>query len=78
MIADYGREHCRTGKLIVYTSADSVFQVAAHEEIVPPEELYRSCRGNTVSGVSLPGPLQGSGRIRARRGDTTSRSPRRG
>ena len=43
VIADYGREHCRTGKLIVYTSADSVFQVAAHEEIVPPEELYRYC-----------------------------------
>lgn len=43
VIADYGREHERTGDLIVYTSADSVFQIAAHEEIVPIEELYRCC-----------------------------------
>ncbi len=43
VIADYGEEHLRTGKLIVYTSADSVFQVAAHEDVVPPEELYRYC-----------------------------------
>ena len=40
----YGQEHLDTGKLIVYTSADSVFQVAAHEEIVPPEELYEICK----------------------------------
>ncbi|HPP87575.1 MAG TPA: phosphopentomutase, partial [bacterium] len=39
----YGDEHCKTGRLIVYTSADSVFQIAAHEEIVPLEELYRIC-----------------------------------
>jgi phosphopentomutase len=38
-----GDEHVRTGKLIVYTSADSVFQIAAHEEIVPLAELYRVC-----------------------------------
>lgn len=44
VIADYGEEHLKTGKLIVYTSADSVFQIAAHEDIVPPEELYRYCR----------------------------------
>lgn len=44
VIRDYGEEHMKTGKLIVYTSADSVFQIAAHEEIVPPEELYRYCR----------------------------------
>lgn len=44
VIRDYGREHVRTGKLIVYTSADSVFQVAAHEEVVPLEELYEDCR----------------------------------
>ncbi len=44
VIADYGQEHLRTGKLIVYTSADSVFQIAAHESIVPPQELYRYCR----------------------------------
>ena len=44
VIADYGEEHLRTGDLIVYTSADSVFQIAAHEEIVPPETLYEYCR----------------------------------
>ncbi len=44
VIRDYGEEHLRTGKLIVYTSADSVFQVAANEEIVPVEELYEICR----------------------------------
>lgn len=44
VIKDYGAEHLRTGKLIVYTSADSVFQIAAHEAIVPPEELYGYCR----------------------------------
>ena len=44
VIADYGEEHLRTGALIVYTSADSVFQIAAHESIVPPQELYRYCR----------------------------------
>ena len=44
VIADYGREHLETGKLIVYTSADSVFPIAAHEDIVPTEELYRYCR----------------------------------
>ncbi len=43
VIRDYGEEHVKTGKLIVYTSADSVFQIAAHEELVPPEELYRIC-----------------------------------
>ena len=43
MILDYGREHEKTGSLIVYTSADSVFQIAAHEEVVPLEELYRDC-----------------------------------
>jgi phosphopentomutase len=44
IIARLGEEHQRTGKLIVYTSADSVFQIAAHEETVPLEELYRICR----------------------------------
>ncbi len=44
VIADYGDEHVRTGDLIVYTSADSVFQIAAHEELVPPEQLYEYCR----------------------------------
>lgn len=44
VIKDYGEEHMKTGKLIVYTSADSVFQIAAHEDIVPVEELYRYCK----------------------------------
>ena len=44
VIRDYGAEHMETGKWIVYTSADSVFQVAAHEEVVPLEELYTACR----------------------------------
>ena len=44
VIRDYGMEHIETGKLIVYTSADSVFQIAAHEDIVPPEKLYEYCR----------------------------------
>ena len=45
VIAKYGDEHVRSGDLIVYTSADSVFQIAAHEEVVPPEKLYEYCRG---------------------------------
>lgn len=44
VINDYGEEHLKTGSLIVYTSADSVFQIAAHEDIVPPEQLYEYCR----------------------------------
>ncbi len=44
IIKELGEAHLRTGKLIVYTSADSVFQIAAHEDIVPVDELYRVCR----------------------------------
>jgi phosphopentomutase len=44
IIQELGEEHQRTGKWIVYTSADSVFQIAAHEETVPLEELYDACR----------------------------------
>jgi len=44
IIQELGEEHQRTGKWIVYTSADSVFQVAAHEETIPLEELYEGCR----------------------------------
>ncbi|MBE5952173.1 MAG: phosphopentomutase [Lachnospiraceae bacterium] len=43
VIKDYGQESVETGALIVYTSADSVFQIAAHEDVVPIEELYRYC-----------------------------------
>ncbi len=44
IIKELGEEHMRTGSPIVYTSADSVFQVAAHEEVIPIEELYRICQ----------------------------------
>ena len=44
VIRDYGAEQLKTGKWIVYTSADSVFQIAAHEERIPLEELYAACR----------------------------------
>ena len=43
VIHDYGQEHMKTGSLIVYTSADSVFQIAAHEDIIPVEKLYEYC-----------------------------------
>ncbi len=44
IIQQMGDEHCRTGYPIVYTSADSVFQIAAHEEVIPLKELYRICK----------------------------------
>ena len=44
VIRDYGKQHVETGDLIVYTSADSVFQIAAHEDVVPVEQLYDYCR----------------------------------
>ena len=62
VIKDYGEEHLRTGKLIVYTSADSVFQVAAHESLVPLSELYADCR---AAREILQGPY-GVGRVIAR------------
>ena len=62
VIKDYGREHVETGALIVYTSADSVFQIAAHEDVVPIEQLYEYCR--TARGI-LNGK-HGVGRVIAR------------
>lgn len=66
VIADYGEEHLRTGDLIVYTSADSVFQIAAHESIVPPEQLYKYCRmareiltGDYAVGRVIARPFEG-------------------
>jgi phosphopentomutase len=44
IIKELGSEHMKTGNPIVYTSADSVFQIAAHEEVIPPEELYNMCK----------------------------------
>src|SRR3990170_4821171 len=43
VIDDFGEQHLATGDLIVYTSADSVLQIAAHEDVVPLEELYAAC-----------------------------------
>lgn len=67
VINEYGEEHMQTGDLIVYTSADSVFQVAAHEDIVPVEELYRYCQiardmlvGEHAVGRVIARPFKGS------------------
>ena len=62
VIKDYGEEHLKTGKLIVYTSADSVFQIAAHEELVPVKELYHYCE---IARNILQGE-HGVGRVIAR------------
>lgn len=62
VIRDYGDEHLHTGDLIVYTSADSVFQIAAHEKIVPVEKLYEYCK---VAREMLQGE-HGVGRVIAR------------
>ena len=62
VIADYGDEHVKTGDLIVYTSADSVFQIAAHEEVVPLESLYEYCH---IAREILQGK-HGVGRVIAR------------
>ena len=62
VIEDYGEEHLKTGALIVYTSADSVFQIAAHEDIVPVEELYNYCK---IARKILTGK-NGVGRVIAR------------
>ncbi|NLP17310.1 MAG: phosphopentomutase [Clostridiales bacterium] len=62
VILEYGREHMETGALIVYTSADSVFQIAAHEEVVPVKELYRYCE---IARDMLQGE-HGVGRVIAR------------
>ena len=62
VIEKYGQAHMETGDLIVYTSADSVFQIAAHEEIVPPEQLYEYCR---IARKLLQGK-HGVGRVIAR------------
>ena len=62
VIEKYGDEHVATGDLIVYTSADSVFQIAAHEDVVPPEQLYEYCR---IARAQLQGK-HGVGRVIAR------------
>ena len=62
VIEEYGKAHMETGDLIVYTSADSVFQIAAHEEVVPPQTLYEYCR---IARKILTGK-HGVGRVIAR------------
>lgn len=62
VIKDYGREHIETGALIVYTSADSVFQIAAHEDVVPVDKLYMYCE---IARKMLVGK-HGVGRVIAR------------
>ncbi len=62
VINDYGDEHVKTGDLIVYTSADSVFQIAAHEDVVPLETLYEYCH---IAREMLQGDM-GVGRVIAR------------
>ena len=66
VIKDYGKEHMETGALIVYTSADSVFQIAAHEDVVPVKELYRYCeiareilKGDHAVGRVIARPFTG-------------------
>ena len=66
VIEDYGKEHLETGALIVYTSADSVFQIAAHEDIVPIEKLYEYChiareilKGDHAVGRVIARPFEG-------------------
>ncbi len=76
VIKDFGEEHLKTGKLIVYTSADSVFQIAAHEDLVPVKDLYRYCE---IARDILQGE-HGVGRVIARpfNGDYPfKRTPRR-
>ena len=62
IIDELGPEHMKTGALIVYTSADSVFQIAAHEDVVPVPELYRACE----AAYRLVGEGLGVGRVIAR------------
>lgn len=62
IIKELGEEHVRTGSVIVYTSADSVFQIAAHEEVIPVAELYRICE---IARELLSGPYE-VGRVIAR------------
>ena len=86
LLLDYGREHVETGALMVYTSADSVFQVAAHEDIVPIEELYHDCElaremltGDYAVGRVIARPFVGeypNYTRTARRHDYSLRPPR--
>jgi phosphopentomutase len=74
ILDELGEEHMRTGSPIVYTSGDSVFQVAAHEQVIPVEELWRICaiarelmRGEHNVGRIIARPFVGPGKGRFRR-----------
>ena len=76
IIQELGDEHYVTGKLIVYTSADSVFQIAAHEDVIPPSELYYICRiarrilkGKHAVGRVIARPFVGSSGAYTRTGN---------
>jgi phosphopentomutase len=77
IIKELGEEHIRTGKPIVYTSADSVFQIAAHEEVIPVEELYKMCE----LARNILKPPNNVGRVIARpfvgKAGSFQRTPRR-
>ena len=76
VLKDFGEEHIKTGYPIVYTSADSVFQIAAHESVISPERLYEICR---IARKMLVGDL-GIGRVIARPFESEypfKRTPRR-
>jgi phosphopentomutase len=86
IIQDLGDEHVRTGCPIVYTSADSVFQIAVHEEVIPPDELYEICRiaremlsgeHNVARVIARPfiGPVDGVYQRTERRRDFSALPP---
>lgn len=88
IIAELGPEHERSGRPIVYTSADSVFQIAAHKDVIPLEELYRMCEiarnqictGRHAVGRIIARPFAGApgtyGRVSTERKDFSLRPPR--
>ena len=85
IIKELGEEHVRTGFPIVYTSGDSVFQIAAHEEVIPIAELYRICEiarklldGPHRVGRVIARPFWLAGKFRAPSGGTTMLWNRRG
>ena len=87
VIRDYGPEQLKTGRLIVYTSADSVFQIAAHEDVIPLEELYADCRiarklltgdhnvGRVIARPYVGTPEAGFTRVGAHRHDFSLEPP---
>ena len=86
VIKDYGEEHLKTGKFIVYTSADSVFQIASHEGVVPLEELYNACEiargiltGKHGVGRVIARPFEGEHPFKrtANRHDYSLKSPKK-